>query len=93
MPERRAKQSEERQLNLETFGQTSVDQGRFRGGYRGGRGGYRGQRGGYRGGYSNSGNMYGGRGGYYHSNTNRSNGYHHHSNQQVQVQGHPQPQA
>ncbi|KAF8952745.1 hypothetical protein CPC16_000247 [Podila verticillata] len=91
MPERRAKQSEERQLNLETFGQTSVDQGRFRGGYRGGRGGYRGQRGGYRGGYNQSGgNMYGGRGGYYQNN-NRSNGYHH-NNQQVQGQGQPQPQ-
>ncbi|KAG0010679.1 hypothetical protein BGZ81_002610 [Podila clonocystis] len=95
MPERRAKQSEERQLNLETFGQTSVDQGRFRGGYRGGRGGYRGQRGGYRGGYNNSGgNMYGGRGGYYHG-SNRNNGYHHHNSQQVQGQGQgqPQPQA
>ncbi|KAG0356784.1 hypothetical protein BG005_004260 [Podila minutissima] len=92
MPERRAKQSEERQLNLETFGQTSVDQGRFRGGYRGGRGGYRGQRGGYRGGYNTGGNMYGGRGGYYHS-SNRNIGYHHHNQQQVQGQGQPQPQA
>ncbi|RHZ64620.1 hypothetical protein Glove_321g32 [Diversispora epigaea] len=60
--ERRQKQSEERRLNLETFGQVSIDGGRYRGGYRsrgyrgGGRGGYRGGRGnsGYRGGYSNN---------------------------------------
>ncbi|CAG8571279.1 8779_t:CDS:10 [Ambispora leptoticha] len=49
--ERRQKQSEERRLNLETFGQVSIDGGRYRGGYRsrgyrGGRGGYRGNRGG-----------------------------------------------
>jgi protein LSM14 len=51
------KRGEERKLNMETFGQASVDygSGRFgRGGFRGGRGGYRGARGG--GGY------YGGRG-------------------------------
>ncbi|CAG8560490.1 10747_t:CDS:10 [Diversispora eburnea] len=60
--ERRQKQSEERRLNLETFGQVSIDGGRYRGGYRSrgyrgsGRGGYRGGRGnsGYRGGYSNN---------------------------------------
>ncbi|CAB4485040.1 hypothetical protein RhiirA5_376924 [Rhizophagus irregularis] len=61
--ERRQKQSEERRLNLETFGQVSIDGGRYRGsyrgrGYRGSRGGYRGSRGsgsgGYRGGYSNN---------------------------------------
>ncbi|CAG8565452.1 18639_t:CDS:2 [Acaulospora morrowiae] len=58
--ERRQKQSEERRLNLETFGQVSIDGGRYRGGgrrgYRGSRGGYRGGRGnnGYRGGYSNN---------------------------------------
>ncbi|CAG8598104.1 15543_t:CDS:2 [Dentiscutata erythropus] len=56
--ERRQKQSEERRLNLETFGQVSIDGGRYRGGYRsrgyrGGRGGYRGGRG-IRGGYSNN---------------------------------------
>ena len=44
------KRQEERKLNLETFGQASVDSGRYgRGGYRGGRGGYRGRSGGYRG--------------------------------------------
>ncbi|CAI2166954.1 15269_t:CDS:2 [Funneliformis geosporum] len=61
--ERRQKQSEERRLNLETFGQVSIDGGRYRGGYRGrgyrgSRGGYRGGRGagsgGYRGGYTSS---------------------------------------
>ncbi|CAG8737517.1 9794_t:CDS:2, partial [Ambispora leptoticha] len=46
--ERRQKQSEERRLNLETFGQVSIDGGRYRGGYRSR--GYRGSRGGYRGG-------------------------------------------
>jgi protein LSM14 len=59
------KRGEERKLNMETFGQASVDygNGRFgRGGFRGGRGGFRGGRGtaggyagrgrgGYRGGY------------------------------------------
>jgi protein LSM14 len=43
------KRGEERKLNMETFGQASIDygNGRFgRGGYRGGRGGYRGGRGG-----------------------------------------------
>lgn len=60
MAERRQKQSEERRLNLETFGQVSIDGGRYRGGYRGrgyrgSRGGYRGRgSGGYRGGYSNN---------------------------------------
>ncbi|KAF9427394.1 hypothetical protein BGZ94_004994 [Podila epigama] len=99
MPERRAKQSEERQLNLETFGQTSVDSGRFRGGYRGGRGGYRGGPrggGGYRGGYNQGGNnMYGGRGGYHHNN--RNNGYqshnHQHQHQHQQQQQQQPPQA
>ncbi|KAF9913899.1 hypothetical protein BX616_009364 [Lobosporangium transversale] len=87
-PERRAKQSEERQLNLETFGQTSVDQGRFRGGYRGGyRGGFRGSPrggGGYRGGY-NSGMGYnnGGRGGHYNNSQNRG-GYQQYQQQQQQ---------
>ncbi|CAH1767465.1 6179_t:CDS:10 [Entrophospora sp. SA101] len=41
--ERRQKQSEERRLNLETFGQVSIDGGRYRGSYRGR--GYRGGRG------------------------------------------------
>ncbi|KAL7751889.1 hypothetical protein RI367_002889 [Sorochytrium milnesiophthora] len=46
---RRTRMHEERNLNVETFGASSVDQGRYRGrgGYRGGRGGnYRGARGG-----------------------------------------------
>lgn len=62
---RRSKFHEERKLNVETFGQASVDQGRHRG-YRG-RGGHhhRGNRG--RGGYR------GGRGGYNNSNNNNSN--------------------
>jgi protein LSM14 len=58
------KRGEERKLNIETFGQASIDYGGGRygrgGGYRGGRGGgggYRGGRGGGGGGY------YGGRGG------------------------------
>lgn len=54
---RRSKFHEERKLNVETFGQASVDQGRHRG-YRG-RGGHRGHRG--RGGYR------GGRGGGYNN--------------------------
>ena len=43
------RRQEERKLNMETFGQASVDSGRYgRGGYhRGGRGGWRGGRGGY----------------------------------------------
>ncbi|KAK9746148.1 hypothetical protein K7432_018217 [Basidiobolus ranarum] len=51
--ERRERQSHERQLNLETFGQTSVDSSRYRGRGRGGHrgrgsgGGFRGGRGGY----------------------------------------------
>ncbi|KAG0053550.1 hypothetical protein BGZ83_000903 [Gryganskiella cystojenkinii] len=99
VPERRAKQSEERQLNLETFGQTSVDQGRFRGGYRGGyrgnfRGGPRGG-GGYRGGYNSHSNMgyQNNRGGYYNNNNgqmhNRNGGY---QQQQQQQQQQPQQQ-
>ncbi|CAG8471229.1 16669_t:CDS:2 [Funneliformis caledonium] len=56
--ERRQKQSEERRLNLETFGQVSIDGGRYRGGYRGR--GYRGSRGGYRGGRGASGGYRGG---------------------------------
>lgn len=49
--DRRAKFQEERKLNLETFGEASVDRPRYRN-YRGrgGRGGYhRGGRGGFRG--------------------------------------------
>ncbi|KNC96681.1 uncharacterized protein SPPG_07894 [Spizellomyces punctatus DAOM BR117] len=66
---RRARQYEERRLNMETFGQTGVDSGRNyrRGGYggyrRGGRG--RGNYGGY------SGNYNGGQRGGYRSNYNR----------------------
>ncbi|CAG8462295.1 5147_t:CDS:2 [Paraglomus occultum] len=67
--ERRQKQSEERRLNLETFGQVSIDGGRYRGGYRsrgyrggGGRGGYRGGRGGGSGGGGGGGGGF--RGGY-----------------------------
>ncbi|KAG0237664.1 hypothetical protein BGW41_008329 [Actinomortierella wolfii] len=85
-PERRAKQSEERQLNMETFGQASVDSGRFRGGFRGGYrgGGYRGgQRGGYyRGGHQGGSGYGGGRGGYHH----RSGGYAQQQVQQIQQQ-------
>ncbi|KAI8339601.1 Scd6-like Sm domain-containing protein [Chlamydoabsidia padenii] len=64
--DRRGKFQEERKLNLETFGQASVDQSRYRnfrgrGGYRGG---YRGNRGGYyRGGSRNNNNN--NRGNYY----------------------------
>jgi protein LSM14 len=61
---RRSKFHEERKLNVETFGQASVDQGRHRG-YRGRGGHHRGNRG--RGGYR------GGRGGYNNSNNNNSN--------------------
>ncbi|KAG0246522.1 hypothetical protein BGX31_001393 [Mortierella sp. GBA43] len=98
-PERRAKQSEERQLNLETFGQASVDQGRFRspgfrGGYRGGyRGGPRGggggggYRGGYNGGMGYNNNRGGGGGGHY--NNNRG-GYQHQQYQPQQQQQHQQ---
>ncbi|GJJ70323.1 protein LSM14 [Entomortierella parvispora] len=106
VPERRAKQSEERQLNLETFGQTSVDQGRFRGGYRGGyRGNYRnGPRGGggYRGGYSHHHNSSGGmgynqRGGYYNNSGyqhhQQQHHQHHQQQQQQQQQPHQQQQA
>ena len=58
------KRHEERKLNLETFGQASVDSGRYgRGGYRGGRGGFRG-RGGYRGGRGGMNPWRGGRGNY-----------------------------
>jgi len=42
---RRSHFHEERKLNLETFGQATVDQSRYRNNYRG-RGGYRGGRGG-----------------------------------------------
>jgi protein LSM14 len=41
---RRSHFHEERKLNLETFGQATVDQSRYRNNYRG-RGGYRGNRG------------------------------------------------
>ena len=70
MTERRQKQSEERRLNLETFGQVSIDGGRYRGGYRGR--GYRGNRGGYRGGRGGGSGSY--RGGGY-SNNFRGNNY------------------
>lgn len=55
------KRNEERRLNIETFGQASVDGGRYgRGSGRGGRGGYRGGRGG---GYGRGrGNVWRGRG-------------------------------
>ncbi|KAG2172133.1 hypothetical protein INT44_006602 [Umbelopsis vinacea] len=60
---RRSKFHEERKLNVETFGQASVDQGRHRG-YRGRGGHHRGGRGrGYR----------GGRGGYNNGNNNNNN--------------------
>lgn len=75
--ERRQKQSEERRLNLETFGQVSIDGGRYRGGYRGR--GYRGNRGGYRGGRGGGSGNY--RGGGY-SNNFRGNNY----RQQLQQQ-------
>ncbi|KAJ3162054.1 Protein LSM14 A [Geranomyces michiganensis] len=64
---RRVRQFEERRLNLETFGQMGVDNGR--GGYR--RGGYR------RGGPSGGRGRGGGGGGYYHNNN--TNG--HYNNQ------------
>lgn len=55
---RRSHFHEERKLNLETFGQATVDQSRYRNNnYRGGRGGYRG----------------GNRGGYYRNNNNNNN--------------------
>ncbi|KAH8556776.1 Scd6-like Sm domain-containing protein [Umbelopsis sp. PMI_123] len=60
---RRSKFHEERKLNVETFGQASVDQGRHRG-YRG-RGGHHHRGGRGRGGYR------GGRGGYNNSNNSR----------------------
>ena len=54
------KRGEERKLNIETFGQASIDYG---GGGRYGRGGYRGGRGGgYRGGRGHGGGGYSGRG-------------------------------
>ncbi|CEP60340.1 Scd6p LALA0_S01e08504g [Lachancea lanzarotensis] len=49
---------EERELNMDTFGQASVGNRRGRGGFRGGRGSFRGGRGGQRGG--NRGNARGG---------------------------------
>ncbi|ORX99263.1 hypothetical protein K493DRAFT_313298 [Basidiobolus meristosporus CBS 931.73] len=55
--ERRERQHHERQLNLETFGQTSVDSSRYRGR---GRGGHRGR--------GSGGGSRGGRGGYNHNN-------------------------
>ena len=64
---RRSHFHEERKLNLETFGQATVDQSRYRNNYRG-RGGYRGGRGGnnyYRNNNRNN-NTY---------NNNNSNGY------------------
>ncbi|KAK9717862.1 hypothetical protein K7432_005892 [Basidiobolus ranarum] len=62
--ERRERQSHERKLNLETFGQTSVDPGRYRGRGRGrGRGG-----GGHRGRGRGSGGFQGERGGYSNNN-------------------------
>ncbi|SCU80120.1 LADA_0B05160g1_1 [Lachancea dasiensis] len=54
---------EERQLNMDTFGQASAGNRRGRGGARGGRGSYRGrggQRGGNRGGFRKNTNQYGG---------------------------------
>jgi protein LSM14 len=68
--ERRQKQSEERRLNMETFGQASIDGGRYRGGYR--RGGYR-SRGGYRGGRGGGGGA--GSGGGYRGYNNFRGGY------------------
>lgn len=62
----RAKQFEERRLNLETFGQMSIDRGR------GHRRGFRG-RGGYRGGY-HGGNGFGNGGGFTH-NSGRGGGH------------------
>ncbi|ORZ18622.1 Scd6-like Sm domain-domain-containing protein [Absidia repens] len=81
--DRRGKFQEERRLNLETFGQASVDQSRFRnfrgrGGYRGG---YRGNRGG--GGYYRGGNR---NNNYNNSNNNRNNAYGHKVQQQVEYQ-------
>ncbi|CAO3598976.1 unnamed protein product [Absidia cylindrospora] len=80
--DRRGKFQEERRLNLETFGQASVDQSRFRnfrgrGGYRGG---YRGNRGGgyYRGGNRNN--------SYNNNNNNRNNAYGHRPQQQAEYQ-------
>ncbi|KAG9303904.1 hypothetical protein G9A89_005814 [Geosiphon pyriformis] len=75
--ERRQKQSEERRLNLETFGQVSIDGGRYRGSHRGRS--YRGGRGNYRGrGGSSSVPGSGGGGGSYrgsYSNSFRGNSY------------------
>lgn len=60
---RRSHFHEERKLNLETFGQATVDQSRYRNNYRG-RGNYRG---GNRGGNNNNNN------GYYRNNRNNNN--------------------
>jgi protein LSM14 len=66
---RRSHFHEERKLNLETFGQATVDQSRYRNNYRGGRGGYRGgNRGGY---YRNNNN---------NNNRNNNNGYNNNNN-------------
>ncbi|KAI8082695.1 Scd6-like Sm domain-containing protein [Halteromyces radiatus] len=71
--DRRGKFHEERKLNMETFGQASVDQSRFRN-FRG-RGGYRGGYRGNRGGYYRGGNR---------SNYSRNTSYGYRSQQQQQ---------
>ncbi|CAO3632041.1 unnamed protein product [Cunninghamella echinulata] len=79
--DRRGKFHEERRLNMETFGQASVDQSRFRN-FRG-RGGHRG--GGYRG-------YHGHRGGNRNHNHNNRNNYGYRPQHQHQQQQQPQQQ-
>ncbi|KAI8337924.1 Scd6-like Sm domain-containing protein [Chlamydoabsidia padenii] len=74
---RRGKFHEERKLNVETFGQASIDYSRSRN-FRG-RGGYRGGYRGNRGGYYHGGNRY-------NNNNNSNNSYGNYRSQQQQVE-------
>ncbi|KAI8071058.1 Scd6-like Sm domain-containing protein [Gongronella butleri] len=77
--DRRGKFHQERKLNMETFGQATVDQRGYRNyrGSRGGRGGYRGGRGGYRSNYNTNNN---------NNSGNRSYGYNNRDNRSQQVE-------
>lgn len=69
------KRGEERKLNMETFGQASIDYGgRYGRGYRGGRGGYRGGRGYIGGGGYGRGRDGSGRSNHWRGGTPRANG-------------------